>query len=173
MHTFTRKAVTEDNPRFLPECYSHSPESAKGHAECSECKILDICKAARDIPILTYEPYHEIVNKVETFGEGPEVESFYCKNSQDFVFHDEQDKNRTYTHEEILSLLAYIFNFTPREFYYLQAKILHPEFSLEQIARPVGATRQNISKRFQEIIKARPELFSILRIRRNSATQRP
>lgn len=173
MHTFTRRAVMEDNPESLPKCYGHIPENPLSHEQCGICKIREICKGTKDIPILSFEPFHDIVNKMETFGEGADVESFHCKNSQEFIFHDDPDTSRTYTHDEILNLLSYIFGLTPREFYYIQAKILSPSMTLQQIAAPLRQTRAAISKRFNEMVKARPELFNIIRIRRTSTTQRP
>ncbi|MCX6985393.1 MAG: hypothetical protein NT118_11695 [Lentisphaerae bacterium] len=173
MRSFTRKAATEDNPASLPDCYSFAAENLFSHEQCGRCKIREICKEAKELPILSYEPFHDIVNKVETFGEGADVESFHCQHSQDFVFFDDKDRHKKYTYTEMLQMLRYVFEMTPREFFYVQCKILHPEFSLQQIAVPLGQTRQAISKRFNELVKSKPELIPLLRIRRHSDTQRP
>ena len=170
---FERRAVLTRNPSTIPECYAHPwGEGSKGHEVCGKCKILDICKAAKNIPQTSYIDFHEISHKVEN-GQCQGNESFHCPQSEAFVFHDEKDTSRTYSHDEILNLLSYIFGLTPREFYFIQAKILFPSMTLQQIANPLGQTRAAISKRFNEMVKTRPEMFSILRIRRTSATQKP
>jgi len=173
MRTFTRKAVTEDNPESLPECYGHIPENLFSHEQCGICKIREICKEAKEIPILSYEPYHDILENIEN-GSSAERDSFLCPKSEDFIYWDDDDKkHRTYNFDEMLQLLIYVFKLTPLQFYYVRVKILHPEFTLQQIAHPMGVTRQNISKRFQELIREHPELFNILRIFRHRSTQRP
>lgn len=169
---FSRRALSRDLQDELPPCYGNPAEFPNSHPQCKACKILEICTQAKNIPIVSYEDFHGLVEKVES-GSNYERDSFLCPKSEDYVFFDEMEQKRSYGFDDMIRLIAYIFQLTPREFYFLQCKILYPHLTLKQIAKPLESSRQNISKRLQEILKKRPELFNTLRIYRHASTERP
>jgi len=168
-----RKAVIDENPSELPTCYGFPNDSPNSHPECSKCKIREICLTAKELPMLSDEDYDAIVNKIETCSSEKDATPFHCPRSLDFTFFDDMNKERKYSHDEILDLLGYFFGLSTTEFFFIQCKLFSPEMSFQDIANARHTTRQNISQQFKKILRRRPELFSMLRIRRQANTPKP
>ena len=151
-----RSKSKEKLPLFWFGCYgTYSPAKE----DCIRCEQLKWC---RDAGNKKHSSDGDFSGIIRTMGAALNVES-----NPDFQYFDDEAHGRSFTLEEIVQVLSYVFRLSIREFYYLQCKLISPKITMREMGHPVRQSRTDVIKQLKKIEARKPELQLLLRLRRH------
>lgn len=131
------------------KCYG---KSYRKHDECPQCELIEYCRDAADLPLMTMHPGRTL----EYEGRSLEAPESDCEG---------QNGKEQYTRSDLLEVIGFMASLDFSTVDFLRAKLADPEISFTKLAKQRNISRQAVHKFIRDRCLRNPELAIVMQNR--------